>query len=387
MRKPTSFFAAVLLVQVLFVSQGNLSTGGGWESDGSWSGPDLSQLADLTGLPEEELALEQSLIDEMSSLSENLESHHGFTSLWITWEPFQLHASFTPDADDRLLELLDGFSRQDLLIRHTSRVTATTLGEILHRAVAIRDAWGLEADVTVEAQEERVHLIVLPADVADFAERIAADEHLHQAIQADTLVIHQGEVSAPTTGGGGHFTNGCSAAFIVIDNYFNYGVLGAGHIGCGGNTTYVDWGTSYSTYQAFNSVQGARDMSIQRLYSGTPVNVVRIGESPWDRYITSTNTWASLVVGQSACIFAKQNNTWKCAQIEAKNVAPSYVPSSHSFIRMSNTCQPGDSGGAWFIGFTALGIQSGRYTSNHKCIWGSISHAMAGTEWFVKTNP
>lgn len=315
-----------------------------------------------------------------------MESHRGFTSLWITWEPFQLNASFTPDAADGLVDLLDGFSRQDRLIRHSSRVTASTLEEILHRAVALRDAWGFDTDVMVEAQDERVRLIVVPADLADFAERVSGDEQLHQAIQAATFVIEQGEVSTPTTMGGGHFTNGCSAAFIVVNNYAQYGVVGAGHPGCGGNTTYVDWGTGYTANQVFNSVHGARDVSIKMLYSGAPINRTRIGEPPWDVLITSTKTWASLVVGQSACLFAFQNNTWKCAQIEAKNLAPGYVASSHSFIRMSTTCQGGDSGGAWRLGFTAYGVQSGKAGGTNKCIWGSIQHAMAGTDWYVKTS-
>ncbi|HEV7655809.1 MAG TPA: S1 family peptidase, partial [Mycobacteriales bacterium] len=65
------------------------------------------------------------------------------------------------------------------------------------------------------------------------------------------------------------------------------------------------------------------------------------------------------VVGQSIC---KSGSTTglTCGTVQATNVTVQYAEGTVFQMVQTNTCtQPGDSGGAWFSGSTAIGITSG----------------------------
>lgn len=63
-------------------------------------------------------------------------------------------------------------------------------------------------------------------------------------------------------------------------------------------------------------------------------------------------------IGKSMCKLGITSNR-TCGNVEFKNVAPSYVPSSHSFVWASMCSSPGDSGGSIIASTQAVGVLSG----------------------------
>lgn len=342
---------------------------------------DAAEVARQLNVPVEEILLEAELLPELSQLSESLDGLPGFTELWISWSPFQVHASYTADADDGVEALLDRFSRPDLLVRHASEYDQRYLEGILLDFVAARDAAGIDADAWIDLRQGRVMATVAPTD------RFVASEHgsvLADAVERGLLTIERGTTGKPATWGGGWSSNGCSNAFIVV-NGGNFGPLSAGHAPCNSATTYFVPGESHATTVAFSDVANRRDVSVHQLSSGTAQNVFYIGIFPGARLVTSTATWSGTVIGQSVCMRG-QTSGWTCGTVSDKNVSPSYVPGGNRFVRTTNTCAVGDSGATWSSSSKAYGVESGFFTTDNTCIYGSIDYAIAGTGWSVKTS-
>ena len=347
------------------------------------SNVDIADMSRQLGVSEDELRLERDLLPELSALSAFLGERPGFTQLWITWGPFRVNAEYTSAAGDEVRSALAGFSRQDLLVHHHADLDFKQLELVLQRVVILRDKLGSDTDVSIDASAEAVEVIASPASVQKLTEAAEADTELARSISDGVLRVSAGSTAATTTSGGGTFANGCSAAFIVTGGS-DYGVLGAGHAGCNGDTTYTDLATNYPTTDVFHQTQGRRDVAIQKLSSGTPLNQYRVPFPPGFRAVNATQGWSGMTIGQSVCMKARTSG-WTCGNILTKNYSPTYVPGGERFIEMSNTCQFGDSGGLWADADVAYGVQSGKRSNNH-CLFGAIDYAMAGTGWSVKTS-
>jgi hypothetical protein len=328
------------------------------------------------------LELERQLIDEISELNAHLAELPGFLQLWISWEPFTVNASYTHELSQEARSLLSDFSRQDLLRHQDSDVDFVTLEALLLKVVAERDRLEIDAVVSVDPFEKRVEIGAPGTGGGRLIDAMTA-KHGSDTV-ADRLAVTEYSSGTPTTWGGGTFSNGCSAAFIVTSGS-NYGVLSAGHGNCNSPSTYTDRSTDYSTSVPFSEVANRRDVSIHQLSSGTAQNVFRVPFHPGARHVTATRNWSAMTVGQSVCMNGRSSG-WTCGTIANKNISPSYVPSGSRFIETTNICAPGDSGATWSNGTTAYGIQSGRRNSNHRCWFGAINYAVSGTGWSVKTS-
>ena len=383
-RQTLSRVAVLLLATVSMVGAGQSSVVGAPSMPGASDlspGPTTSQLANELGVPEHELELEEQLIDEIGELNAHLTELPGFLQLWISWNPFTVNASYTHELSQEARTLLSAFSRQDLLRHHAADVDFVTLEAVQLKVVAERDRLGIDAVVSVDPFEKRVE-IGAPGTGGD--RLIGAMTTQHGSTVADWLAVTENSSSTPTTWGGGTFSNGCSAAFIVTSG-LKYGVLSAGHGRCNDAGTYTDRSTNYSTSVPFSEVRNRRDVSIHQLSSGTAQNIFRIPFNPGARSVTATRPWSNMTVGKSVCMNGRTSG-WTCGTIANKNVSPANVPGGNRFVETTNTCANGDSGATWSSGTTAYGIQKGRRASNNRCIFGAIDYAMSGTGWSVKTS-
>lgn len=93
------------------------------------------------------------------------------------------------------------------------------------------------------------------------------------------------------------------------------------------------------------------------------------GSTPYYRVVTGTLGRSGQPIGALVCGYGKAT-AYRCDRIVSKSFAPSYVPSALStFIVLHNDnaadiSEPGDSGGPWFSGGTAYGIDSGQIAND-----------------------
>ena len=335
-------------------------------------------IADQLGIPLAEYKLEQQLIGEIGELNAAVGTQQGMAQIWIDFEPFTVNISHTKNLGREARDRISRFSRQDLLRFHDAKVDLNTLEEWASLILNARDESRIHAAVSVDAIEGVIR-IESNDPKAESLTRVGG-------LDASGVSVErvEGSGTSPTTWGAGTFANGCSAAFIVV-NGGSYGVLGAGHAGCGGATVYTDRTSTYDTSIAFSEFAGRRDVAVHKLSSGTATNTIRVPFHPGARNITSTSSWSAMTVGQSVCKNGRASG-WSCGQIVNKNISLSSPAGTNRFVETSNTCAGGDSGGSWTSNQQAYGIQSSKFNSNDHCIFGAIDYALARTDWSVRTS-
>jgi streptogrisin C len=180
------------------------------------------------------------------------------------------------------------------------------------------------------------------------------------------------------TRGGADLSN-CTAGFVVRHPLSGTrGYITAGH--CPNDQTYFEFGgVSYST--AFvDEIQDA-DQDVQ--WHTTPhIELPRFYASSTtsDRPLNSRRTRSEQSVGGYVCHRGKTTG-YSCGTIQTKTFAPTYANAcpgttcSPVWIRVSGSnlkCFPGDSGGPWFLVYTAYGIYKGQSSSGTAaggCTW------------------
>jgi hypothetical protein len=184
--------------------------------------------------------------------------------------------------------------------------------------------------------------------------------------------------------GDGHTRGGadlstCTAGFVVRHPLTGTrGYITAGH--CGNNQTYFEFGgVSYST----TFVDEIRDADQDVQWHTTPhIEQPRFYASSTTshRPLNSRRTRSEQSVGGYVCHRGKTTG-YSCGTIQTKTFAPSYANAcpgttcSPVWIRVSGSnlkCFPGDSGGPWFLVYTAYGIYKGQSSSGTTaagCTW------------------
>jgi len=190
------------------------------------------------------------------------------------------------------------------------------------------------------------------------------------------------EVDAPVGDGhtrGGANISGCTAGFVVRHpSTGTRGYITAGH--CGNNQTYSEFGgVSYATpfideiRDADQDVQWHTTPHIElpEFYASSTTNA---------RPLTSRRTRSQQSVGGYVC-HRGQTTGYSCGTIDSKTFAPTYnnacpgTTCSAVWVRVSGDnlkCFPGDSGGPWFLVYSAYGIYKGQSSSGSaaaNCNW------------------
>ncbi|PVE21925.1 hypothetical protein DC522_23975 [Microvirga sp. KLBC 81] len=194
--------------------------------------------------------------------------------------------------------------------------------------------------------------------------------------------IRTEEVKTPVGDGhtrGGADLSSCTSGFVVRHpSTGTRGYITAGH--CPDNQTYFEFGGfSYSTSfvdeirDADQDVQWHTTLHIEepRFYASSTLS---------HRPLYSQRTRAFQSVGGYVCHRGKTTG-YSCGTIQSKTFAPAYTDACPGttclpvWIRVSGAslrCFPGDSGGPWFIAYTAYGIYKGQAssgTSAADCDW------------------
>ncbi len=333
---------------------------------------ELQNAASSVNLSEAELQLRADLDAQLTDTLEAANEVSGFGGSWLTWSPFRLNIAVTEHFHAEISEIV----AQNGLEQYTTLVVVeNSLIELEQQQADIREALeyaGVQAmDSSVIVETNGIEMYA-----GSTATAMAGIEALEERGIAEDVQVVLDEPSEPTTIGGGNLLNGCSSSFMVKSTTTSaFGVLGAGHNGCNASTVYLSG--SIPTAVTGASTSGYRDSAVQRLLGGSVSNEIYIDVSPFYKSITSGRSWAALNVGDVVCKQARTTG-YDCGQIISKNYAPTYVPNGSRFTIVDTNCDNGDSGGSWFVGQAAVGVQSGKKGITGDCIFGSISYAIPG---------
>lgn len=236
---------------------------------------------------------------------------------------------------------------------------------------------------------------VKTGEIVLFVEQVGDGIQLRQSVQgrlAETrspaigellnMPLRIEEVDAPVTDGhtrGGADLSSCTSGFVVQHpSTGTTGYITAGH--CPDSQTYFEFGgTSYST-TFIDEIRDA-DQDVQ-WHTTSHIEYPHFYASSTSTYrgLTSSTSRSSMSVGGYACHRGKTTG-YSCGYIDSTTFQPTYtnacngVTCASVWIRVSGgslECFPGDSGGPWFIAYSAYGIykgQSSSGTTSSDCNW------------------
>lgn len=231
------------------------------------------------------------------------------------------------------------------------------------------------AGAEVDVKHGEIVLFIVQGDVAE-------DTMKRDAKELFGLPVRIESVDAPVGDGhtrGGASLSTCTSGFVVRHpSTGTRGYITAGH--CGNNQTYFEYGgVSYST----NFIDQIRDANQDVQWHTTPhLELPRF-------YASSTTSHRPLLAKKnrsSQALFSYvchrgKTTGYSCGIIVSKWFKPTYanacpgVTCASVWIRVAGSslkCFPGDSGGPWFLVYTAYGIykgQSSSGTSAGGCNW------------------
>jgi hypothetical protein len=202
------------------------------------------------------------------------------------------------------------------------------------------------------------------------------------------LPVRVESVDAPVgdghTRGGAHLSN-CTSGFVVRHpSTGTRGYITAGH--CPNDQTYFEYGgTSYSTV-FIDEIRDA-DQDVQwHTTSHLEFPEFYASSTSVFRPLQAQRNRSSQSVGGYVCHRGKTTG-YSCGDIASKSFQPTYtnacpgVTCASVWVRVEGSslkCFPGDSGGPWFLVYTAYGIykgQSSSGTSSGDCNWAFYSAA------------
>lgn len=193
-------------------------------------------------------------------------------------------------------------------------------------------------------------------------------------------VFGSGRLSFPFGGG----TSACTNAFVVRHAASNsYGVLTAGHCQ-----------SSSGLYSYTGVDSAAHSLGFQARKFDSSADIAWLGSGatdvgPWFyanawRQLTGRRTQASTAVGNQICRYGTFGG-YGCATVYSVAYNPGSScgptgtsPCSATFVGLNgatNLCQPGDSGGPWFISTVAAGVHRGGNPSAGLCSYTSTDYA------------
>lgn len=225
-----------------------------------------------------------------------------------------------------------------------STADLTGVTEVLDRTPVPGTAWGVDArsDQVVLTITKGAPAAKVPALLATAAKYGSAVRVVRTGTGYTTQALEGGDAIYTDSGGR------CSAGFNTTG-----GVVTAGHCTAG----YPSWtvsGGGYLGESAGSSFPGNDYGLISNAGQPASGSVYLYGGG--SQVITGAG---DAVAGQSICKSGSTTGV-TCGTVQATNVTVNYAEGSVYGTVQTNVCtQPGDSGGSWFSGSTAIGLTSG----------------------------
>ncbi|MEM9292110.1 MAG: hypothetical protein AAGD01_10555 [Acidobacteriota bacterium] len=288
------------------------------------------------------------------------ESAETFAGLWIDHEPeYRVVALFTNAALAQ--EWISEEALGELASLITVRPAAITLKQLelhLEEAAARLQRADQQADLWINVRENQVEILT-----PNPAELTAALGAKRVALPQGTAIVEAEALAEPVADvRGGRPVTGCTAGFAVRSPTGRLGLTTAAH--CGNTQTYEDNVTALplisERYREHHDVQwhaaSCSDQIFNQVFDGTS-----------NRTITGSVGRGSQSIGMFVCKYGRTTDD-HCAVIDGKSYKPGYVPSAKSTFITAFSNVPislgGDSGGPWFLGNNAYGVNSGKSGSS-----------------------
>lgn len=329
-----------------------------------------------------QLLLQLELQDRLAEIEEALGDN--LAGAWIEHKPRlrgMIRMAEGAQIDDRIKRLVEE-SEVPIQLVEAKGASEAELAKRLEEALPrLRELEGGLAGAEVDVRTGEIILFFDPGNEAKTTPeaRKRTEDAARELLQVPLRIE---EMDAPA--GDGHTRGGadlstCTAGFVV--RHPSNGVRGyitAGH--CGNNQTYFEFGgVSYST----TFVDEIRDSNQDVQWHTTPhIEQPRFYASSTvsHRPLTSRRTRSQQSVGGYVCHRGKTTG-YSCGFIQTKTFAPTYnnacpgTTCSAVWVRVSGSslkCFPGDSGGPWFLVYSAYGIYKGQSSSGTNasgCNW------------------
>lgn len=182
------------------------------------------------------------------------------------------------------------------------------------------------------------------------------------ALPGAAIVAYGAEPRVPTTTlRGGLTLSGCTSGWTVYygSNTSNRGITTAGH--CSNSQSYAG---NPLTYQGDEVHSGNYDVQTHKLAGASYTAQFQVGSGSF-RYVTSKLFWLYQNVGDWVCHYGA-TTLYGCGYIVSDHDPGCMSPIGSYYIKVDSNpngsgqdlSEGGDSGGPWFINYTALGTMS-----------------------------
>ena len=163
---------------------------------------------------------------------------------------------------------------------------------------------------------------------------------------------------------GGRYLSTCTSGFTVTNAAGLRGITTAAHCDNTQSIDAAEGGGTALTFQAEKYGNG-NDWQWHTLAGATTPNLIVDSDAGTTRSITATKLWAAITVGDFVCKYGTRGG-YHCGTVTNKNWCFTQTDGTTgcNFVFVAPTVsgeiltQPGDSGGPWFTGNTALGSHS-----------------------------
>ena len=188
----------------------------------------------------------------------------------------------------------------------------------------------------------------------------------HDGVQFDIAVADEPISVEPELLRGGVAVNGCTAAFrirILGATQYN-GLLSAAHCP---NAAGVPQDSTYTTVHRGQHAGSYGEVQKHSSSDPTPTNRVVVGRTSTSVTTRTVSSVTYPTVGQSICNYGKTRTTASCTTVRTVGVAfNANIDGTTTYIsRMVQSngtfTNPGDSGGPWYNGTSAVGVHYGKF--------------------------
>ncbi len=344
-----------------------------------------------------------------SLLKPNLEDALGedFGGTWIDHETFTINIGVRDDVGQAhpralesvsltvpLVELADAGIRLEGHSRASSWAELSNLADTVAASIP-----GQSIQVTPRVKTGGIRVIAMGASTAElgslrssavsstveFLRRsVTANDEAAQRLAVDMVevVAHSGSEATVTLRGGVPLS-GCTSGFTAQNGSWR-GIVIADHCHLAG-TGNGWWSGGGESLYSLNDYYSGGNGEFEFLGVDSSVTVPNeISYASEISIIQSIRYWDQVAVGEIYCREGKTTG-FNCGTVDETHFlsffpVPGCTGTCPRFIASiprpgSVITQPGDSGGPWFVGSVAVGIQSGRYVGLNYDVWGVAGFA------------
>ncbi len=331
---------------------------------------DAKFYAEDQGITVDEAIERLKLQEPIGELSSKLEAEESatFAGLWIQHQPeYRVVVSFTNCGEDTIRKYVEDGPLANLVEVRTAEVSLTELKEKQRDAMNTASKLGIAVDADINVFKNQVELYT-----TDYTKFDTTLELTGTRLPNNVKFIEVSELSVPTTYiFGGLAQSAGTSGFAVEDRYGTEGIATAGHM-----TDTISYAGVNLPFQDGSDEEHC-DVQWHTAPSFDIVNWIFDGYSI--RYITGQVNRTSQALNSLVLKYGKTSG-YTYGYITSKNYAPSYITDAEpTFIRVHRDnsgplAMGGDSGGPWYQGNNAWGIQSGVAGGSDDALYMAINY-------------